>query len=259
MPLHLRQIAFVAAKLRPVVEDLRAILGLEVCFVDEAVGEFGLENSLLPVGSNFIEVVAPIRPGTAGERYLERRKGDGGYMVITQADGSDDQLAHRARAEQLGIRIAWDHEHESGRFMQLHPADTGGAFFEIDYAFANDPLGDWPPAGGSGWEKFVRNDFVHAMTAVELQSSDPTTLARRWSAIAATELDYDSDQRIVLPLKNAELRFVEALDGRGEGLSAVDLEVMDVKSVLSNAAKRDAVSGKTQITIGGVRLNLSTK
>jgi hypothetical protein len=259
MSLHLRQVAFVAAKLQPVVDDLRSILGLEVCYVDEEVGVFGLENSLLPVGSNFIEVVAPIRPGTAGERYLDRRKGAGGYMVITQAEGSDDQLAHRTRAEELGIRIAWDHEHENGRFMQLHPADTGGAFFEIDYAFANDPVGDWPPAGGSGWEKFVRKDIVHAMTAVELQSSDPATLAKRWSAIAATELSYDSDGRTVLPLENALLRFVEALDGRGEGLSAVDLKVENIKSVLSNAAKRSAVSGESQITIGGVRLNLYAK
>ncbi|MFT4585499.1 MAG: hypothetical protein ACI8XZ_005269, partial [Gammaproteobacteria bacterium] len=55
MSLHLRQVAFVAAKLQPVVDDLRSILGLEVCYVDEEVGVFGLENSLLPVGSNFIE------------------------------------------------------------------------------------------------------------------------------------------------------------------------------------------------------------
>ncbi|MFT4564331.1 MAG: hypothetical protein ACI9BW_004094 [Gammaproteobacteria bacterium] len=259
MSLYLRQVAFVAEKLQPVVDDLRSILGLEVCYVDEEVGAFGLENSLLPIGTNFIEVVAPIRAGTAGERYLKRRDGDGGYMVITQADGPDDQLAHRTRAEQLGIRVAWDHEHKSGRFMQLHPADTGGAFFEIDYAVANDPLGDWPPAGGGGWEKFVRNEFVHAITAVELQSSDPTTLAKRWSAIAATELNRDGGDRIVLPLRNAEIRFVEEVDGRGEGLSAVDLEVQDVKSVLIKAEKRGASTGEARVTIGGVRLNLVAK
>ncbi|HJP36842.1 MAG TPA: hypothetical protein QF901_12720, partial [Gammaproteobacteria bacterium] len=89
MTLHLRQIAFVAEKLQPVLDDLRGVLGLEVCFVDPEVDVFGLENSLVPIGTNFIEVVAPVKEGTAGGRYLERRQGDGGYMVITQADGED--------------------------------------------------------------------------------------------------------------------------------------------------------------------------
>ena len=96
MPLNLRQVAFVAQKLEPVLDDLREIFDLNVCYVDPEVAEFGLENSLLPVGTNFIEVVAPIRPGTAGGRYLERRNGDGGYMVITQADGRDDQYSRHS-------------------------------------------------------------------------------------------------------------------------------------------------------------------
>ncbi len=40
----------------------------------------------MPVGKNFLEVVAPIREGTAGGRDLKRRGGDGVYMVITQVD-----------------------------------------------------------------------------------------------------------------------------------------------------------------------------
>jgi len=40
-------------------------------------GTPGLHNFLMPVGSNFLEVVAPSREGTAGGRYLDRRGGDG--------------------------------------------------------------------------------------------------------------------------------------------------------------------------------------
>ena len=54
MSICLRQICLVAAKLAPVIDDLKAVFGLEVCFVDKAVGQFGLENSLLPVGNNFL-------------------------------------------------------------------------------------------------------------------------------------------------------------------------------------------------------------
>ena len=91
MTIRLRQICFVAEKLAPVVEDLTSIFGLEVCFVDEGVGVFGLENSLFPVGSNFFEVVAPTKDNTAAGRFLRRRNGDGGYMVICQCDSRETQ------------------------------------------------------------------------------------------------------------------------------------------------------------------------
>jgi hypothetical protein len=256
MTLHLRQVAFVAENLQPVLDDLRAILGLEVCFVDEEVGVFGLENSLLPVGTDFIEVVAPVKAGTAGGRYLERRNGDGGYMVITQADGKDDQAAHRERATDLGIRVAWERDHESGRFMQLHPADTGGAFFEIDFTLANDPAGDWPPAGGSGWEKHVRTEIISAIAGVEIQSDDPLTLAERWAAIAATKLDRDAAGRIIMPLENAVIRFVVDMDGRGEGLGGIDVKVEDKAALLAAAKDRSAMVNEEQVMICGVRFNL---
>ena len=36
-----------------------------VCHRDPAVGKYGLENALLPVGTNFLEVVAPVEANTA--------------------------------------------------------------------------------------------------------------------------------------------------------------------------------------------------
>ena len=95
MTVRLRQICFVADTLAPVVEDLTAIFGLEVCFVDEGVGVFGLENSLFPVGANFFEVVAPTKDNTAAGRFLQRRKGNGGYMVICQCDSHETQQARQ--------------------------------------------------------------------------------------------------------------------------------------------------------------------
>ena len=256
MPLNLRQIAFVAQKLEPVLDDLREIFDLNVCYVDPEVAEFGLENSLLPVGTNFIEVVAPIRPGTAGGRYLERRNGDGGYMVITQADGRDDQLAHRQRATDLGVRVVWERKHDSGQFMQLHPADTGGAFFEIDSVLDNDPIGTWPPAGGSGWEKFVNQTLVKSIQSVELQSNAPAVLAERWAAIAGIDVTRDANDVIALPLENATIRFVEESDGRGAGLSAIDVEVVDKQQVLERAEKRSCLTDDECVMVSGVKFHL---
>lgn len=118
MSIRLRQICLVAAKLAPVVEDLKAIFALEVCFVDPAVATFGLENSLFPVGGNFLEVVAPVRDNTAAGRYLKRRGGDGGYMVICQCD---DHRPRKERVKQLGIRKVMESDGHEYSVMQLHP------------------------------------------------------------------------------------------------------------------------------------------
>ena len=106
MSMYLRQICLAANRLAPVIDDFKQILGVEVCFVDKGVATFGLENSLMPIGNNFIEVVAPIKENTAAGRYLKRRNGDGGYMVICQAASQEAQVAGKVRAASLGIRIA---------------------------------------------------------------------------------------------------------------------------------------------------------
>ena len=94
MYLRLRQVALVAGKLEPVLVQLRRVLGLEVCFRDPGIARHGLENALLPIGPVFIEVVAPVQPNTTAERYLERRKGDGGYMFIVDCDNVGRRREH---------------------------------------------------------------------------------------------------------------------------------------------------------------------
>jgi hypothetical protein len=63
--LRLRQICLVARELGPVIADIRAILGLEICYRDSGVAKYGLANALLPIGTSFLEVVAPVEPNTA--------------------------------------------------------------------------------------------------------------------------------------------------------------------------------------------------
>ena len=71
MSIQLRQICLVARELEPVLDDLTDILGINRCYVDPAVGAFGLENTLMPIGVNFLEVVAPVEENTAGGLYLD--------------------------------------------------------------------------------------------------------------------------------------------------------------------------------------------
>ena len=256
MAIRLRQICLVAEQLAPVVDDLKAVFGLEVCFVDPAVQAFGLENSLFPVGNNFLEVVAPIQANTAAGRYLKRRDGDGGYMVICQCDSHETQLARKARAAELGVRIALEQEEPGFHIMQLHPADTGGAFFEIDWDARMEPEGHWAPAGGGGWPAHRRTEIVSAYAGVELQSPDPQSLAERWSSIAELPLGRDARGRIEMRLDNVGIRFVEMGDERGEGLAGLDLKVVDRAQLLQRAEERGCRVSDNQVVVCGVRFNL---
>jgi len=254
MWLRLRQICLVAEKLAPVEEALCDVFGVEVCHRDPGVGKFGLENALIPFGNQLLEVVAPTEPGTAAGRYLERRGGDGGYMFITQCD---DHAPRRARVEALGIRLAYEFERPDYRCMQLHPRDTGGAFFEIDEQRgpnAHDLDGPWLPAGAD-WQRARVLDRVTGIAAAELQCDDPVALSQRWAEIAEIDLT-EEDGYPVMQLDNATCRFVPCSDGRPEGLGSLDVTVSDKDAILASARARNAVSGDDQVYICGTRINL---
>ncbi len=270
MWIRLRQIALVCEDLLTTSLDIGLVLGLEPCFTDPGVKIFGLKNLLWPIGSQFLEVVTPIEPGTAGDRYRQRRNGDTGYMVITEVD---DIARRRERADELGIRIAFnltDLDASSGfrhDGVQLHPADTGGALLEMDQMIIGDGPegsdghgenavgGPWYPAG-KNWKPYVRTDQVSAIVAAELQTPEPNRLADRWGAMTELPVQDDGSGRFSIEFENAIIRFVPAVDGRGEGLGAIDVTTVDRDAVLSAARSRGCYLNDHQVTIGGLRINL---
>ncbi len=257
MWIRLRQIAVTTADLAQTSADIQCVLGVEPCFTDPGVGIFGLKNVLWPVGTQFLECVTPVQPDTAAGRYQQRRGGDTGYMVITQVS---DVGARRAHVDEMGIRIAFEMNHpEEGHVgMQLHPADTGGAFFEMDQMTGPDGDavgGAWTPAG-SNWEPYVNTTMVSSIAAAELQSPDPNRLAERWSQIAQIDLGADADGHPTIQLDNASLRFVPETDGRGEGLGGIDVTTVDREAVLAAARSRDCYVNDDQVALAGLRVNL---
>lgn len=225
--LRLRQVALVTNDLASTLGDLKRELALEVAFRDPGVATFGLENAVLPIGTQFLEVVSPTREGTAAGRQLERMGGDGGYMVICH---TDDQPPFRERAEKMGIRTALEFDDHGYLGWQLHPGDTGGSFLEIDVQpGGEDANGPWMPAGPS-WQQAVRTDVVDGITGVELAVPDPGAVAARWTELLG-QPSFD----------NAELRWTT-----GErGVVTVDLHATDRSR-----------AGET-ITICGVRFALT--
>lgn len=255
MSIYLRQICLVARDMSPVLETLTDIFGMAPVFADEAVGRYGLENTLLGVGTQFLEVVSPLREGTAAGRYLDRMKGDAGYMVICQAQTRAEQDAVRANAAAQGVRVATERDAGSYRMLQLHPGDMGAAFLSLPWVEGGDPTGTWPFAGHDAWRDRVRDDTVSAITAAELRSPDPDRLAARWGAVSGLPVETCGGLPMI-QLGNATLRFAETRGGRPERLAGLDLRVRDRQAILDRAAARGLEIFKEEVTICGVRFAL---
>jgi len=255
MWLRLRQIALIIGDVEKVVDDLNAVFGLEVAYIDEHLPPaYGLRNRLLPIGTQFLELCSPVRENTAGGRYHERRGGDGGYMVICQAD---DHAPRKARVQELGIRTVASRDTETSCLMQLHPQDTGGSFLEIDWhTGADEEFPGWSHAIRGPWQDFIRTSRIKAIAAAEIQSPEPAKLAARWSEIIQEPVTQDGSGNATITIDNATLRFVAATDGRPEGLGGIDLTATDADAARAAAKSRGLLKEDGTILIGGTRMRL---
>ncbi len=258
-PVALRQICLIAHALADVQDDLEAVLGLSVCFRDPGVARFGLENMLMPVGSQFLEVVAPVREDAPANRFLQR-SGPGGYMVICQTTDRRVQAACRERALSQSIRVAFEYETPDYSLMQLHPADMGASFLEIDWDSGMDIEGHWEPADGLGWKPFVRPQAPVRIAEVHLQSTDPGTLARRWADVMGTQIAEPAPNLFVVSLANARLVFSPVIEAGGqaggESLCGLVLDAPDAAARLEAARARSLPVDGDTITLAGIGIAL---
>ena len=222
--MKLRQCVFVCKDLESSREELCDILGIEVAYRDPGVAKWGLVNVVCPIGHDFLEIVTPTQPGTSAGRYIERRKGDGGYMVIIQVP---DAEAERERV--TGARRARRRAEGPGR-IQLHPLPSvrhGGraAVARHDLRAAGRRSGElwWPPAE-KDWLKHARSDVTNGLAGVEIQAEDPDEAAA--SLVEACSIVRSKDDIIRLD-DDGEIRFTPIVDGRGPGVSAYDVKVVD--------------------------------
>jgi hypothetical protein len=248
--MKLRQCVFVAKDLESAREDLCDILGIEVAYRDPGVAAWGLVNVVCPTGHDFLEIVSPSQAGTSAGRYIERRKGDGGYMVIIQVP---DAKAERQRVTGLGIRAVAQKDLPEYQYTHFHPSDTTGVLLSLDTTVAPsgvDPALWWPPAE-KDWLKHARSDVTSGLAGVEIQHDDPAKAAATWSTI----LNRPARDNVIA-LDGSQLRFVPVADGRGPGVSAYDVRAVDRARVLAAAEKRGKKRGPAQVEVCGCRINL---
>ena len=246
--MRLRQVALVAKDLDLTTGRLGRLLGIDYGYHDPGIITFGLENWVAAIGDTFLEVVAPVQEGTTAGRLLERRNGDGGYMVILQVPNLE---AAKSRVESGGARIVWNargdgEAGESTEGLHIHPRDCGGAILSID---ESRPPEAWVWAGPE-WQQHD-SSFLSQISGVEIQSADPATMASRWSELLGAgvseghapdarpawliDLDSARDTETGDSAANREkrgvIRFVKDENGRGDGVSAFDVEVRSTEAL----------------------------
>ncbi|MDE2362966.1 MAG: VOC family protein [Hyphomicrobiales bacterium] len=233
--LRFRQVCLVAPRLEPAASDLSFVLGLEICYRDPAVGKYGLENALWPVGDQFIEIVAPIRDGTTAGRFVEKTKGHGGYMAIFDCD---DPRARGAHCAAIGVNKIVDHDYGAYTGVQLHPRDCRAAMIE----FNKTKGGDVDPAhyspAGPDWTKHVRADQTRRIRAIEVETPTPLELAAHWGKILQRRVEAESDGAPALHFAEADIRFVRAPDGAPECIGALVFDCVDPDAVFARARSR---------------------
>ncbi|MXY78508.1 MAG: hypothetical protein F4Y94_02135 [Chloroflexi bacterium] len=256
--IRIRQICLVAHDLDRVQAQTESVFGVELCWRDPATRKIRLNHTLIPFGNQILECVSP-QPGeydTPAERYLHRRGGDGGYMVIMQVPEAS-YPSYRARVQALRIPIiAEPGEDGKGHGMQLHPREVPGAIPEIRWNVEEDrPDGAWWPAG-ENWQRKKYTDIVDGIRAAEIQCHDPAGVAARWGEVLDEPVGTDAEGNPALALAGSDLRFVPARDGRGPGLGGLDISATDPARALANAEAEGCRTGENLITICGMRLRL---
>lgn len=244
--MRLRQIALVGADLAAVSADIEAVLGVCNPYDDPGVGHYGLRNGVWAVGQTFLEVVSPNQEGTTAGRLLDKRGGDGGYMVILQVR---DLAAARATAAAAGARIVDQIDRDGVAATHYHPRDVGAAILSIDWM---DPWERWE-WGGKGWEANAVPG--QAIVGAELQANDPAAMAARWSEVLGRPVER-SGETWRIALEDSEIRFVPVRDDRGDGLAGVSIATPDAAKARSAARARGLIGSDGIVSLCGTRMYL---
>ena len=266
MDLRLRQVAMVGDEYDLTERAVRQVFGLDVAYRDPGnrpgreagVSIFGLKNFVMPIGNQFLELVTPLTPGpeSAGGRYIARRQGAGGYMLLFQVTRSDYEL-HREHLENQGVRLVAGGEisESDSDALHIHPKDLPGCLVELRWCENDDVAdGDWWPVERD-WKDHRNTEIIEAIGGAEIQTPEPGRLAAQWADRLQQTLDQNHDNPTILTA-DGPIRFVVPSDGRPEGLGGIDVKASDPVSLLRSAEEFGLRCEGHTIEVCGLRFNV---
>lgn len=247
--MYLRQLALAATALEPIRSQLFSLLGVEADYQDPGVGEFGLENSVMTLGTSFLEIVAP-DPKLAhkGETAVARTLGKAGqdicgYMALLQVASFAD---FDAQASELGVKKIWQTEQPAVSACHLHPKDIGGAIVSFDEM---RPPQDWVWAGPDWGARSA--SLVGDILGLRISSPKPEQLAASWSRITGTGVRVEGGLQILEFERNT---FVSFAAGGWEGVTEFVIQ-SDQLAQLEKNARGLGLDWNQGVTLGGLTLS----
>lgn len=245
--MRLRQIAVAAADRGAAVSLATDVLDARVAFEDPGVGVFGLENAVMPLGETFLEVVSPVRDDASARRWIARRGGDAGYMVILQCDDHAALARECARAEAAGAKPVWQGEHAGARTVHFHPRELGAIL-------SFDAMPEWDAWvwAGPAWRERAQGGTVRGIAGAVLAGPDPDALAARWGAVVGVAPRRDAGGRLAIALPRGGRLCFERADAE-PGLVGVELALADPERLAARAQQRGVLGPDGAARIAGVR------
>lgn len=244
--MRIRQVAVAASDLEKTDKTFRRLLGCDASYADPEIIYFGLDNRLYTLGDCFLEVVSPVKPNTAAGRFLDRRGGDGGYMIIVQVENLAQE---QTRLADTSIRTVFADDRGNAKAIHLHPKDVPGAIPSIDEM---TPPESWLWAGDS-WEQRA-GGYVGRILAVEIRSIDPHATGQRWAEAYGRSLLPVGDQWR-LDLGNTYVRFIYESAAVEPALMAIDFEALDLPAICAAADDLGLERDNHVVTVCGVDFN----
>ena len=244
--MKIRQVALASANLEETDSILRRLLGCDQSYADPEIIYFGLDNRIYTVGDCFLEVVSPVQPNTAVGRFLDRRGGDGGYMVIVQVENLAQE---QARLADTAIRTVFADDRGIAKAIHLHPKDVPGAIPSLDEM---TPPESWLWAG-DGWEQRAGH-YVGDILAVEIRSLDPKATGLCWAGAYGIELMPAGDGwRLEMGL--TEIRFNYDAAAAQAALVAIDFDAVDLPTICAAADEMGLEREGHIVAVCGVDFN----
>ena len=244
--MRIRQVALASSNLEETDKTLRHLLGCDQSYADPEIIYFGLDNRLFTLGDCFLEVVSPVQPNTAAGRFLDRRGGDGGYMVIVQVENLAEE---KVRLADTAIRTVFADDRGNAKAIHLHPKDVPGAIPSLDEM---SPPESWLWAG-DGWEQRAGR-YVRGILAVEIRSPDPKATGQCWAEAYGIEL-MPAGEGWRLEMDGTEIRFAYDAATVEPALMAIDFEAVDLPAICAAADELGLKREGRVVTVCGVEFN----
>ncbi len=243
--MRLRQLVIATSEIGPLADSICDLFELRITFSDPELIIFGLKNVLIPLGDTFLELVTPVTENTAAERFLKKRHGDGGYMVIVDSLDLDKE---KKRLKTVELDIVWHENRKTdgihGQSLHLHPKQVGGAILSIDNM---KPASSWLWAGRE-WKKDINKSLVSHLSGVNICSPDPDNLLSKWERALGRKRSVDGT---FIDLSGSCINFVINTQSQSEHISAFQIHTAKRLEIEKRTASRGVLINNN-IHLGGV-------